>query len=350
MRHISVLTENPYQVIIGDGLLDKLPNQLKPMKNRKLFLLTDRTVWALYGKKLQDALKDFSCTVHVTETGEQAKSLASYGRVLEAMAAAGLHRNDLLLALGGGVVGDLGGFAAASYLRGIDFIQIPTTLLAAVDSSVGGKTAINLENGKNLAGAFHQPAAVYLDPAVFQTLPDAQWTNGAAEMIKTGVLFDAALFTRLAEGIRKDDADLTDLLSACIRHKAAVVLEDEKDHGRRQLLNFGHTIGHAIEACSGFSLLHGHAVAAGMAMIARACEKRGICRAGTAELIEAALAVNGLPVRTDFTQEQLMPFIQRDKKARGDFLQLVVPEEIGAARLEKVLLEEIPGWLEDAND
>lgn len=347
MRQVSVLTDDPYEVTIKSGLTDRIGASIR---DRRLFLLTDENVWKLYEEKISKALQGIDCTVHVSHPGETAKSVTNYARVLELMAESGIRRDDLLLSFGGGVIGDLGGFCAATYLRGIDFIQMPTTLLAAVDSSVGGKTAINLSAGKNLAGAFYQPKAVWIDPALFATLSAEQVRDGAAEMIKTAVLFDRDLFFRLAAGVDTETNDLSDLLAECIAWKATVVREDEKDHGRRQLLNLGHTFGHAIEAASGFQISHGRAVGIGMAMMARAAKKRGFCSEETAAAIEEALIACGLSVRTDIETARLLPYIARDKKIRGATLQLVIPEAIGSARLLPVPADTIEAWLEDAND
>ncbi|MDI9503198.1 MAG: 3-dehydroquinate synthase [Tissierellia bacterium] len=346
MRRISVLTKPAYCVEIQRGLLNHLKEAALPYKNRTVFLLTDWHVWPIYGAFVEEAFGDALVQTYVCPAGETAKSVASFGGVMEAMAEAGLHRDALLLTLGGGVVGDLGGFCAASFLRGIDFLQIPTSLLAAVDASVGGKTAINLHAGKNLCGAFHQPVAVWIDPDVFATLPEEKRLDGVAEMLKTGAIFDVALFNRMAEGLRPNDADLEELLSRCIQYKADVVAKDEKDRGERQLLNFGHTFGHAVEARSGFSLSHGHAVAIGMAMMARACAEKGICPAETKDRIERALQQNGLPIRTEYAAQELLPFVTRDKKIKNESVQLVVMEEPGKARLQPTPLTEVESWLE----
>lgn len=346
MRRISVLTEKQYTVYIQRGVLRNLATLLAPYQDRKIFVLSDETVWSLYGKELLEAGSNLLFYPHIIPPGESSKSLRTYGEVLEQMAAAGLHRRDLLLAFGGGVVGDLGGFAAATYLRGIDFIQIPTTLLAAVDSSVGGKTAINLNRGKNLAGAFHQPIAVYIDPRFFPTLPPLIWQDGVAEMIKTGVLFDEDLFHRMARGFSPSDADAEALVATCIQHKADIVAEDEKDTGRRQLLNLGHTFGHAVEAHSGYTIRHGQGVAMGMAMIVRAGVSRGFGTKKLVKEIEASLENNRLPLQSPYAAEALLPYVGRDKKARGDKIHLVIAEKIGQARILEVPIEEIKNWLE----
>jgi 3-dehydroquinate synthase len=247
---------------------------------------------------------------------------------LEFFAASRLTRSDLVVALGGGVTGDLAGFAAAVYQRGVRFAQLPTTLLAAVDSSVGGKTAVNLRAGKNLTGAFHQPEIVVCDTDCLRTLPEAELGNGLAEAIKYGVLCDRALFDRLSGGC--PPALMSELIEACVRHKSFYVSKDEKDNGDRRFLNLGHTIGHAAEKCSGFTIPHGRAVAAGMAMIARAGERLGLTEPGTAAEIERALFQNGLPVTADYEATALLAAARSDKKLEGDEITLVVPRRIGA--------------------
>lgn len=349
MRRVQVVTNRPYEVVIDEGILETPVPYFEPFRGRPLFLLTDETVEGLYAdglyKKLYEA--GFAVSRLVVPPGEGSKSLHTLSLVLEAMAEQTLHRDTVLLALGGGIVGDLGGFCAAVYLRGIDYIQIPTTLLAAVDSSVGGKTAVNLRAGKNLAGAFHQPVLVLLDPAVLATLPPDRWTDGVAETVKCGILFDRNLFERTARGLTAAAPDLADIIATAVDWKARVVAADERDHGRRQLLNLGHTFGHAIEQVSGFTVSHGRAVAMGTAMMARACARRGLCTGDTAEAIEAALLANGLPVRTELSLDELFAAAQGDKKADSTTINLVVIESIGQCRLHPVKLTELKSWLED---
>lgn len=349
MRRVQVLTDQPYEVIIQRGLLQELAHHLEPFKQRALFLLTDETVQGLYGDLVFEELRAAGYQIFrmAVPPGETSKSFQTLATVLEAMARHKLHRDAVLIALGGGVVGDLGGFAAATYLRGIDFIQIPTTLLAAVDSSVGGKTGINLGAGKNLAGAFHQPAAVFMDPDVLKSLPRTTFADGVAETLKYGILYDKPLFERIAGGLVPDEADLDEIIASAVAHKAAVVQADEQDRGARQLLNLGHTFGHAIERVSGYTVSHGQAVAIGTAMMARACAKRGILDQADARAIEEALNANGLPVRTQLSRADLAEAAGQDKKAGGSNLALVVIEAIGQCRLKSIELAELPDWLED---
>lgn len=350
MRRVQVVTDKPYEVMIQRGLLAKLADYLIPYRDRALFLLTDDQVDELYGQTVFKQLGQAGYKISrlVVPAGEGSKSMETFSLVLENMAGQKLHRDGILIALGGGVVGDLGGFCAATYLRGIDFIQIPTTLLAAVDSSVGGKTGINLKAGKNLAGAFHQPCAVMMDPTVLQTLSATTWADGVAETLKYGILFDEALFDRVAKGIRPDAEDLENIIAQSVQHKANLVQTDEHDKGQRQLLNLGHTFGHGIERASHYTVSHGQAVAIGTALMARACVKRGICSAATAQAVEQALLKNGLPIRTDLPMGAIGEAAQQDKKAQGSDLSLIVIEKIGQCRLHKIKLTELNGWLEDS--
>lgn len=354
MGRIKINTGRPYEVTIEGGLLGEIVEHMAPWQGRKLFILTDDTVEELYEEHLAERLLQAGWKLSdiSVKPGEGSKSLSTLEEVLEAMAMAGLNRTGLVIALGGGVVGDLGGFAAATYMRGIDFIQIPTTLLACVDSSVGGKTAVNLKAGKNLAGAFHQPVAVLADPDALGTLPKKVWADGMAEVIKYGVLFDRKLFDRVAKGVTPLDPDLDAIIARCVELKSQVVEQDEKDRGVRQLLNLGHTFGHALERVSDYSISHGHAVAAGMAMMSRACVKRGLCSEETARAIEAALSNNGLPSRNELPLEALRAAIRKDKKASGahgqEDIHLVTVEAIGTCRLFKVPLDSVGSWLEDS--
>ena len=273
----------------------------------------------------------------ILPAGEETKSLAQYAALLHKLAEAGLTRADTVVALGGGVIGDLAGFAAATWLRGIRLVQVPTTLLAMVDSSVGGKTAIDLPEGKNLVGAFHQPAAVVCDPQLLDTLPSAILRDGCAEALKTAVLFDPDLFSHLAA--RGTDFDRMTVLPRCIACKRDAVCADEFDRGTRQLLNLGHTAGHAIEALSGYRISHGHAVAIGLAMMARA-----FCR--DAAQIEAALTKLGLPTRTEFPPERLAQAALADKKRAGERITLVIPRAIGDCVLREVPVDTLPDIFE----
>lgn len=242
-----------------------------------------------------------------------------------------------MVALGGGVVGDITGFCAAIYARGIDFVQLPTTLLAAVDSSVGGKTAIDLKAGKNLAGAFHQPIAVYLDTDVFKTLPKETFAEGMAEAIKYGMIQDAELFELFDQG----DYDIDEICRRCIQIKADVVHVDEFDNGLRKILNFGHTPGHAIERLSDFKVSHGNAVAMGMMMMTRASEKLGKIPAGTTDRLKKVLTKAGLPIKTELTADKMAEASLSDKKRTGGTLGLILLNKLGEAYIENIPVEEL---------
>ncbi len=312
----------------------------------RALLLTDDTVNGLYSERIHASLSKAGFTVvrHVIPHGEASKSAASLIALLEHMATERLTRSDCLVALGGGVVGDLGGFAAAVYLRGIRFVQIPTTLLAMVDASVGGKTAIDLAAGKNLAGAFHQPELVICDPELLQTLPPETFADGMAEVIKYALINDRPLYDLLVA----DDghaADIVEIIRLCIEDKRALVEADETDKGARQLLNLGHTVGHAVEACSHFSISHGSAVAIGMVIITRAAEKHGIAAAGTTAALCALLDKYRLPTACPFTTEELYAVATSDKKRAGGSISLVVPYGIADSRLVTVPVDALEHYI-----
>ena len=256
MKTVKVQASKSYDVVIGNGILPCLGAYLGQVTQaKKIAVVSDSQVWPLYGKTVLNALAEYETFSYVFPAGEESKNGSTYLKLLNFLAENKLTRSDCLLALGGGVVGDLTGFAAATYLRGVDFVQAPTTLLAAVDSSVGGKTAIDLDAGKNLAGAFYQPSAVLCDLDTLNTLPENIFRDGCAEVIKYGVLYDEALFAHLEEkGLGFDQEEV---ISRCVELKRDVVAQDEFDRGERQKLNLGHTIGHGIEACSGYKISHG---------------------------------------------------------------------------------------------
>ncbi len=336
-----------YDIPIGSGLSacagELCAAHVKPCR---ALLLTDDTVNALYGDRVETSLSaaGFSVVRHVIPHGEASKSGANLLALLERMATEHLTRSDCLVALGGGVVGDLGGFASAVYLRGIRFVQIPTTLLSMVDASVGGKTAIDLAAGKNLAGAFHQPSLVICDPDLLQTLPPETFADGMAEVIKYAFINDRALYDLLVA----DDghaANIAEIIRLCIEDKRALVEADETDRGVRQLLNLGHTVGHAIEACSHFAFSHGSAVAVGMVILARASEKMGVAVAGTTEALVTLLEKYHLPVTCPFTTEELFAVTASDKKRAGDSITLVVPFGISDARPVTVPVDAVEGYI-----
>lgn len=334
----------PYEVIVGRGLLAGLGARAKPLAQGRTVVITDETVAALHGKAALASLK--AAGVHgrllTVPPGEGSKSFAELERVIDRMLAFQLDRKDIVVALGGGVVGDLAGLAAALYMRGIDFIQVPTTLLAQVDSSVGGKTAIDTPRGKNLVGAFHQPRLVLADIDLLATLPERQLRSGWAEVLKHGLICDPAFFDWLAgegaAGVTGDPAALERAVVRSVEIKSAIVGEDEKEAGRRALLNLGHTFGHAIEAELGFDearLTHGEAVALGCALAFRFSAAQGLCPPTGAARVEAVLAAAGLPVRLGqagaFRGEALLKRMAGDKKAEGGRLTLILARGIGDA-------------------
>ncbi|MBQ6430259.1 MAG: 3-dehydroquinate synthase [Oscillospiraceae bacterium] len=335
MNVVRVEASRAYEVKIGRGLLETIGGEAAKITGGQALVVSDETVAPLYLAKAVGSLRQAGLTVSSVSVpaGEASKSPEYYVNLLNILAAKRLTRSDAVIALGGGVVGDLAGFAAATYLRGIPVIQIPTTLLAMVDSSVGGKTAIDLPAGKNLVGAFHQPSLVLCDPDVLTTLPEDVFRDGCAEVIKTAVLFDRDLFDHLrADGT---DFDREEVISRCVAHKRDVVARDEFDTGERQLLNLGHTVGHAVEACSHFTVSHGKAVAIGTAIMARAFS-------ADADEIVSVLRAFGLPTETEFTPDELANAALADKKRSGDTLALVVPERIGKPRIAKIPVGELP--------
>lgn len=334
---INVETNKKYSVTVGAGLLADCGEKIKALTGLcRAAIITDSNVSKLYLSNVEKSLAaaGFKTDSFVFKAGESSKNIETLSDILEFLAENSYTRTDILVALGGGVVGDITGFAASVYLRGVRFVQLPTTLLAMVDSSVGGKTAIDLNAGKNLAGAFYQPEGVFADTDTLKTLNKDELANGFAESIKYGVLFDEELFDLFGEDL--SDETLEKAISLCIAHKARVVKNDEFDMGERKLLNLGHTIGHAVEKCSGYAIPHGHAVAAGMAMIARASEKLSLCEKGTAEKIEKMLLRYNLPTDCpEYDDEELYSASLGDKKREGGTITLVIPEKIGGSVLRK---------------
>ncbi len=334
MTTIEVNTSRAYRVEIGAGLLSELGPKVAALgKAKKVCIVSDSNVWPLYGLAADASLRRAgleTCTF-VFPAGEASKNGSTFLELLNFLAENHLSRSDILVALGGGVVGDLTGFAAACWLRGVRFVQVPTTLLAAVDSSVGGKTAIDLPAGKNLAGAFCQPSLVLCDTDCLATLPGEVFRDGCAEVIKTAILFDEPLFMELVrDGL---NFDRERVIAACVAHKRDVVNADEYDRGMRQLLNLGHTVGHGVEAMSNFTISHGKSVAIGTAIVARAAAKNGICSQGTATRIMWLLEKFGLPIFTHHSAAELAEMALSDKKRSGDTVNLVVPESIGVCTL-----------------
>lgn len=342
MKTVPIHASRSYNVDIGQQLLcDAGAYIARHISPCRVALVTDSNLHAIYKNIVSDSLSKagFEVISYVFPAGESSKSISVLSDLLEFLAKNQFTRLDALVAFGGGVVGDLTGFAASVYLRGISFVQIPTTLLAAVDSSVGGKTAINLTAGKNLAGAFWQPSYVLCDYSTFDTLPKNVFSEGVAESLKYGVIFDESLFSQIeADGFSKN---CEGIVSRCVEIKGEIVFADEFDKGTRQLLNFGHTLGHAIESCSRFAISHGQAVAIGMMLITRACEKSGLCAQHTATRLESALSRYHLPTTTDFSAEDLYFAALSDKKRQGDKITLVIPQRIGKCVLHTIPKEDL---------
>lgn len=341
---IRVHTPPEYDVSIESGGLDRLGSVALALKPAgcKVMLISDSNVYPIYGERAKSSLMraGFSVSTFVFTAGEKNKQLSTVMEIYDAMACFGITRTDFAVTLGGGVTGDMGGFASATFLRGIPFLQVPTTLLSQVDASVGGKTAVDLPFGKNLVGAFHQPMAVLIDPETLKTLPEKQFTDGMGEVIKHGCIGDAELFSELERG--EALCDLESLLYKNIEVKRKRVEEDPFDKGERMTLNFGHTFGHAIEKLSGFSgISHGEAVGIGMLIASLAGERMGITPEGTEERIKEVLIKYGLPAETGFTAKELVDATALDKKSAGDTLRLIVLREIGRAEIVPVKRNEL---------
>jgi 3-dehydroquinate synthase len=344
--------KSKYPVLLARGALGSLGAKFADMlPGSRAFVVSDETVWSLYGKAVSASLDAAGVKYHaeVVPPGEQSKSAEVLLRLYSAMAQQSFSRSDAVVALGGGVIGDLAGMAAATFLRGMEFVQVPTTLLAQVDSSIGGKVAIDIPEGKNLVGAFHQPKFVLIDPDVLDTLPDEQFACGMAEVIKHGAIADGGLFKQLEkhpgrQALRKH---LPGIIRDNLKIKREVVQKDEHDNGPRMILNFGHTIGHALEKQAGFTgLTHGEAVARGMCHITRVSESLGLSLPGTAARLEALCRAFGLPVDLpEASRQSLIETMSRDKKVRGGTVTLILLKEIGKGFLHPVKLEEMGRFL-----
>ena len=347
MITIEVKASKTYQVLIGSGLLAQLGNQIRRRcKSQKAAIVSDSNVFPLYGvtacKSLEDA--GFQVISFVFPAGEESKNADTYLTLLNFLAENQITRSDCLVALGGGVVGDLTGFTAATYLRGIGYFQVPTTLLAAVDSSVGGKTAIDLPVGKNLVGAFYQPSMVLCDIDTLNTLPQDIFRDGCAEVLKYGILYDEALWQHLAQ--HGPEFQREQVVARCVELKRNVVMEDEFDTGARMKLNLGHTIGHGVEAQSSFTVSHGKAVAIGMCIVARASANQGRCSQETCDSIVKVVANFGLPTKTEYSADALFFSALSDKKRSADRVDLIVPERIGHCLIIPTALSELKSFIE----
>ena len=347
MQKITVKASGGYDVLIGSGLLADCGRYIKEVtKAEKLALITDDNVDGFHGEKVEKALKieGFEVCRFVFPHGEQSKTTDTLVKIWNFLCENNITRSDCLVALGGGVTGDMTGFAAATYLRGMDFVQLPTTLLAQVDSSVGGKTGVDLRGGKNLVGAFKQPKLVLCDIDALDTLSEEFFVDGMGEVVKHGMIKSAKLFEQLEKynlkSLRENKEVLEDIISQNIAIKRDVVQADEFDRGERMLLNFGHTLGHSIEQYYNYTgITHGQAVAAGMKMITQVAESHGIAEAGTLERLKKCLDLYGLNVTVEPTMDQLGEACLNDKKRFGDTINIVICCDVGASMLKKIPVE-----------
>ncbi len=346
MRTLTINTHIPYNIYIGNDILDDLGKAAaERFQPCKVAVITDDMVAGLYLSRTKYSLEQagFTVATFTFPNGEHSKKLSTYGEILEFLAEEQLTRSDIIVALGGGVVGDMAGFAAASYLRGIPYIQVPTTFLAAIDSSVGGKTAVNLKAGKNLAGAFYQPSLVWCDYETLKTQVYDRFSDGIAEAVKYGVLGDTELFRIL----REEDLweQMETIIAHCLTIKQRLVQEDEFDRGSRQLLNLGHTLGHAIEKESHFDITHGHAVAIGMALMAKVAKDSGLSDEDCEGPITEVLKKHRLPIHSPYPVKQLINIMKNDKKRSGDIIKFVIPKTIGECFLHPVAVDDMQTFL-----
>lgn len=343
MKKLTVNVNDKYDILIEKGLIKKAGELTKTvLSGKKLVLVSDTNVYPIYGDDVKSSLEaqGYDVYTYIFEAGEASKTTKTVIDMVEFMAQNELTREDGVVALGGGVCGDMAGFAAAIFLRGIKFVQIPTSLLAQVDSSVGGKTAVDLPQGKNLCGAFHQPSLVIIDPNVLDTLTEHYFADGMGEVIKYGCIKSETLFNRLENENPKDFID--DLIFECVDIKRQVVENDEKEHGERALLNFGHTCGHAIEKLWNFEAVsHGEAVGIGMVMITRVSENIGITEKGTTDRIINVLKKNGMKIEDTHSISEIVGAMSADKKRTGNGIKFAMLNSIGDSFIKPVENEDI---------
>lgn len=349
MRTITVNASKTYNILIGQNLLKDCGKYISEVSNaQKIAIVTDSTVDKLYSKTVAVSLLSagFEVVQFVFPQGEMQKSHKTLLELYEFLCYNNITRTDLLVALGGGVTGDLTGFAAASYLRGVDFVQIPTTLLAQVDSSVGGKTGVNIPAGKNLVGAFNQPLLVICDTNALDTLSDEIFADGMGEVVKYGMIKSKTLFDLLATGNVKDN--LEEIICQCISIKRDVVEHDEHDTGERMILNFGHTLGHAIEKYYNYGgISHGKGVAVGMYLITSLAEKKGLIANGISEQLKQCLIANNLPYSTDICVSDLHKLCLNDKKRASSNLRIILCDEIGHCEIKTLSMGEFEHFIKD---
>ncbi len=343
MKKLTVNVGKTYEIIIEKGIMQECGAYIKKVSSaKKVCVITDSNVAPLYLDRVVSGLEKEGYEVFsfIFKAGESSKTTAVIVEMVEFLAEKGLTRKDLVVALGGGVCGDMAGFAAAVYLRGIDFVQIPTTLLSQVDSSVGGKTGVDLPQGKNLCGAFHQPVLVLIDPLALHTLSDHYFSDGMGEVIKAGCIKSAQLFEKIENKDVKENIE--EIIFECVDIKRSVVERDEKEQGERALLNFGHTIGHGIEKLHNFSgVSHGEAVGIGMLMISEIGEKAGLTEKGTADRIKAVLEKYNMKTSDNHSAESIIEAMQSDKKRTLNGINFVMLKSIGNSFIYPVENEKI---------
>lgn len=352
MMTVNVRASKEYNVEIGDGIVSKLGEMTKAVcpKAIKALIVSETNVAALYLDVVKAQIEGAGIEVstYVFEAGEKSKNINEIAGMWDKMAEAGFTRTDIVVGLGGGVTTDMAGFAASTFLRGIDVIQVPTSLLAMVDASVGGKTGIDIPMGKNQVGAFWQPSLVLEDTSFLKTLPDDVFTEGMGEVTKYAFIMDEKLMDLLEKqngNIRDDAQVLENVIGMCVADKAEVINEDENDNGRRQILNYGHTAGHVIERDSGFTKPHGICVAKGMGIFMDACVKEGTLSAEDAKRMKDLLAMYKLPVSDEITAEDIVKGAMNDKKKRGNTLSVILVNIIGKAEIKKMTAEEFLKFL-----
>lgn len=348
MEKVFVNASTGYDIIIDNGLIDKAGEYIAAVENKskKAAVITDDNVDKYYGERIMKSLSDvgFSAVKFVFPHGEASKCHNTLLDIYEFLTDNGFTRSDFIVAMGGGVVGDVAGYAAATYMRGIDFIQVPTTVVAQSDSSVGGKTAVDIPGGKNLVGAFHQPKLVICDTGTLSTLTPEFFSDGMAEVIKHGMIKSSELFNMLSEGDIK--SNLIEIMKRNVTIKGRVVENDEREKGERMLLNFGHTLGHALEKYYNFTgLTHGCGVAIGMSVFTHIAERKGMCKSGVADKLDALLKKCGLPVSDPAPMDELFTLSLRDKKHLSDGMNIVICTDIGESKVLKMSVDEYRDFL-----
>lgn len=346
---IHIQASQAYDVIIQNDLLKTAGAEIKKLKpHSKIMIITDNQVGQYYLQPLVTQLTEanYKVCTYTFPHGESSKNERELLKIVGILAKEQLTRKDLILALGGGVVGDMAGFAAATYLRGIDYIQIPTSLLAAVDSSVGGKTAVNLEAGKNLWGAFKQPLAVLCDPTTLKTLPRHEFINGCGEIIKYGMLGYPELLEKLENTPLTENPELVnEVIATCVSIKAQIVEEDEKEKGIRQLLNFGHTFGHGIEKGSNYTISHGFAVAIGMSLMLQGAHQNNELAVDIVTRFQNILLAHKLPIQTDIPHEVIFAATYNDKKSKGKTINIILPIDWGYCKIKNMSFDNLKTYL-----